>query len=324
MLKLTSAFGVVVLVALAWLLSENKRLFPWRTVIWGVALQLGVGLFVLDTRMGMRFFNGCQLAVERLIGFADEGNRLVFGPLARPDVLGAAFGPQNAFLLVITITGTIILVAAVSALLYHYGILQLIVRGMAWAMRRVMGTSGSETLAAAANIFMGQTEAPLLIKPYVPRMTRSARDSSTNSLRRSSRATRLADECRQTRAGREPTRDAASSRAVVDSHMHCAVRADRREPRHWRSAIGTSGGSSGTRGRRRRGGGHDRARPAFAACCPSADGRLRPWRQRRRVAGGAAQSARGALPARSLGWRRGWCCARVDVWCRPPGATPQA
>ena len=173
MLKLTSAFGVVVLVALAWLLSENKRLFPWRTVIWGVALQLGVGLFVLDTRMGMRFFNGCQLAVERLIGFADEGNRLVFGPLARPDVLGAAFGPQNAFLLVITITGTIILVAAVSALLYHYGILQLIVRGMAWAMRRVMGTSGSETLAAAANIFMGQTEAPLVIRPYLPHMTRS-------------------------------------------------------------------------------------------------------------------------------------------------------
>src|SRR6185295_15328351 len=90
-----------------------------------------------------------------------------------PDVLGKALGPENTFLFVITVTGTIILVSAVSSLLYHYGILQWIVRGMAWGMRLVMRTSGSETLAAAANIFIGQTEAPLVIRPYLPRMTRS-------------------------------------------------------------------------------------------------------------------------------------------------------
>lgn len=173
MLKLISAFGLVVIIALAWAVSENKRLFPWRTVLWGVGLQFAVALFVLRTDAGLIFFNGCQRAVDRFISFADEGNRLVFGPLAKPDVLGKALGAEHTFVLVITITGTIILISAVSTLLYHYGILQVIVRAMAWVMRRVMGASGSETLAAAANIFMGQTEAPLVIRPYLPRMTRS-------------------------------------------------------------------------------------------------------------------------------------------------------
>ncbi len=173
MLQLTSALGLVAIVALAWLMSEKKRLFPWRTVLWGIGFQFLIALFVLRTNAGLSFFNGCQRLVDRFIAFADEGNRLVFGPLAKPEVLGTAFGPEHTFVFVITVTGTIILVAAVSSLLYHYGILQLIVRAMAWAMRRVMGTSGSETLAAAANIFMGQTEAPLVVRPYLPRMTRS-------------------------------------------------------------------------------------------------------------------------------------------------------
>src|SRR4051812_49273215 len=163
MLKLISAFGLVAMVGIAWLMSQQKRLFPWRTVLWGIALQFLIALFVLRTNAGLAFFNGCQRAVDRFIGFADEGNRLVFGPLAKPDVLAKALGAENTFLLVITVTGTIILVAAVSTLLYHYGILQVIVRGIAWVMRRFMGTSGSETLAMAANIFMGQTEAPLVI-----------------------------------------------------------------------------------------------------------------------------------------------------------------
>jgi concentrative nucleoside transporter, CNT family len=172
-LKLTSAFGLIAMIGLAWLWSERKRLFPWRAVIWGVALQVVVGLFVFNTSAGLAFFNLCQSIVDRFIAFANEGNRLVFGPLAQPETLGKAFGPENTFIFVVTVTGTIILVAAVSSLLYHYGILQLVVRGMAWAMRKLMGTSGSETLAAAANIFMGQTEAPLVVRPYLGRMTRS-------------------------------------------------------------------------------------------------------------------------------------------------------
>ncbi len=173
MLKLTSAFGLVALVALAWAMSEKRKLFPWRVVLWGVGLQFAIAVFVLRTDAGLTFFNGCQTVVDRFIGFADEGSRLVFGPLARADVAGKAFGVENSFVLAITLTGTIILVAAASSLLYHYGVLQIIVRSMAWVMRRVMRTSGSETLAAAANIFMGQTEAPLVVRPYLPHMTRS-------------------------------------------------------------------------------------------------------------------------------------------------------
>ncbi len=172
-LKLTSALGLVLIVTIGWLMSENRRKFPWRAVIWGIVLQFAVGLFILRTEIGMRLFNGCQLAVDRFIAFANEGNVLVFGFLAKRDVLEKGLGAGNGFILVLTVTGTIILISSVSSLLYHYNILQFVVRGIAWVMRRAMGTSGSETLSAAANIFMGQTEAPLVIKPYLARMTRS-------------------------------------------------------------------------------------------------------------------------------------------------------
>ena len=172
-LKLTSACGIVVLIAAAWLLSENRRKFPWRQVLWGVGLQFLFGALILKTRGGEQVFLWAQDLVVKFITFADEGTGLVFGPLARQPLMGQAFGPGNAVVLAIVVAGTIILVSTLSALLYHWGVLQWVVRGMAWVMRRVMGTSGSETLSAAANIFMGQTEAPLVIKPYLARMTRS-------------------------------------------------------------------------------------------------------------------------------------------------------
>jgi CNT family concentrative nucleoside transporter len=170
---LNGFLGLVALVAIAWFFSEHRRRFPWRTVIWGIVLQFLIGILVLRTEMGLRFFDGCQHLVDRLMGFANEGNQLVFGALANPAVLATGWGENNTFIFAITITGTIILISAASTLLYHYGIVQVIVRGIAWAMQRILGTSGSETLAAAANIFMGQTEAPLVIRPYLPRMTRS-------------------------------------------------------------------------------------------------------------------------------------------------------
>src|SRR4030095_6549663 len=94
--------------------------------------------------------------------------KFVFGPLADQKFLAEKWGPENSFIFFVTVTGTIILVSALSSLLYHYGILQRVVQGLAWVMQRVMKTSGSESLAAAANIFMGQTEAPLVIKPSSP------------------------------------------------------------------------------------------------------------------------------------------------------------
>lgn len=165
--------GILVFVALGWLLSENRRLFPWRTVGTGLALQALLGWLILRTQSGAWFFERMDAVFRRLLGFSNEGVSMVFGPLANTKLLSEKWGPDNAFLFAVTVTGTIVLVSALSSLLYHYGILQLVVRAVAWVMRRIMGTSGSETLAAAANIFMGQTEAPLVIKPYLPTMTRS-------------------------------------------------------------------------------------------------------------------------------------------------------
>lgn len=166
-------FGMMVFVGLAWLLSENRRLFPWRTVLSGVVLQVCLGWLILRTQTGAWFFEQIDEVFRSLLSFSNEGVAMVFGPLANKNLMAEKWGPENAFVFVVTVTGTIVLVSALSALLYHYGVLQLIVRVVAWGMRRTMGTSGSETLAAAANIFMGQTEAPLVVQPYLRSMTRS-------------------------------------------------------------------------------------------------------------------------------------------------------
>ncbi len=172
-MKIISLSGIVALIGVAWLLSEQRRRFPFRAVLWGLALQFFFGWFILRTGPGERLFNAFQQVVSRFIGFANEGNRLLFGPLADEAVMSKAFGPENALFFALVLTGIIVLISTVSSILYHYGLLQLLVRAAAWVMRRTMGTSGSETLSAAANIFMGQTEAPLVIKPYLAGMTRS-------------------------------------------------------------------------------------------------------------------------------------------------------
>ncbi|HTI71740.1 MAG TPA: nucleoside transporter C-terminal domain-containing protein [Candidatus Limnocylindria bacterium] len=173
MLKFSSLLGLFFFIAVVWLFSENRRRFPWRTLFWGLVLQFSVALFILKTEVGLWAFEAMQMAVGKLIGSAAEGTGIVFGALARHDSMGKVFGANDAAILAIEVVGTIIIISATSSLLYHFGILQRVVRSMAWVMRRLMGTSGSETVSAAANIFMGQTEAPLTIKPYLPRMTRS-------------------------------------------------------------------------------------------------------------------------------------------------------
>lgn len=171
--KLVSLLGLVVFVGVAWAISSQRKQFPWRVVLCGLGLQIFFGFLILKTTPGEAVFDFCQRGVTKLIGFADDGAKMIFGPLANGDLLTEKLGPGNGFIFVITVTATIILVAALSSLLYHYGVLQLVVRGTAWVMQRFMRTSGSESLAAAANIFMGQTEAPLVIRPYLPKMTRS-------------------------------------------------------------------------------------------------------------------------------------------------------
>jgi CNT family concentrative nucleoside transporter len=170
---LISLLGLVVFLGVAWSLSSRRKLFPWRTVVWGLALQFVFAVLVLKTMPGRALFAFAGAAIRKLVDFANEGTQFVFGPLADADAVGTSFGTENGLVLGILIMGTIIIVAMLSSLFYHWGVLQKVVHAMAWVMRKVMRTSGAETLAAAANVFMGQTEAPLLIKPYIPSMTRS-------------------------------------------------------------------------------------------------------------------------------------------------------
>jgi len=172
MLKLLSLVGLCSFIAVAWGLSSNRKKFPWRTVLSGLGLQFLFGIFILKTAVGAKLFEWAHLGANEFLGVANEGALLVFGPLADGSLVAEAF-PSRPVVLAITITATIILVSALSSLLYHWGILQRVVRGFAIVMQRAMGLSGSESLAAAGNIFMGQTEAPLLVKPYLSSMTRS-------------------------------------------------------------------------------------------------------------------------------------------------------
>ena len=170
--KLVSLLGLVAFIGVAWMLSSHRRLFPWRTVLWGLGLQFIFAALILKTPWGAAVFDFTGRAISKLVQFSNEGCQFVFGPLAVDSMMQAAF-PQRPFVFGVLVAGTIIIVASLSSLLYHWGVLQKIVHAMAWVMRKMMRTSGSETLSAAANIFMGQTEAPLFIKPYIPRMTRS-------------------------------------------------------------------------------------------------------------------------------------------------------
>src|SRR5271170_5165068 len=172
-LRFISLLGWLVMISIAWAISYNRKLFPWRTVIWGIGLQFTLALLILKTPWGAKLFEFAGKVVQRLIQFSTDGTKFVFGPLADSDLLGKTFGPEHSLIFAILVTGTVVIVAALSSLFYHWGILQRVVRAVAFVMRKAMGTSGSETLSAAANIFMGQTEAPLVIRPYIPRMTRS-------------------------------------------------------------------------------------------------------------------------------------------------------
>jgi CNT family concentrative nucleoside transporter len=171
-LQLVSLLGLATMIALAWAFSCNRRLFPWRTVLWGLGLQFTFALLILKTPWGGAVFGFAGAVIRKLIQFSNEGCKFVFGPLA-DDVTMTRVFPGNSLVFAILVTGTIIIVSCLSALFYHWGILQKVVHAIAWVMRQAMRTSGSETLSAAANIFMGQTEAPLLVKPYIPHMTRS-------------------------------------------------------------------------------------------------------------------------------------------------------
>ena len=169
-----SLIGLAAFITLAWGLSVRRQQFPWRTVLAGLSLQALIALIMIrPSAFSAWVYEQANTAAANLIYFAKQGTQLIFGPLAKREALLPVFGDNDAMVLGITICGTIILVAVISSLFYHLGVLQRIVRAIAWVMQRVMRTSGSESLCTSANVFMGQTEAPLVIQPYLKGMTKS-------------------------------------------------------------------------------------------------------------------------------------------------------
>jgi len=173
-------FGAAVILAIAIACSTNRRAINWRTVAWGLGLQVLFALIVLKTTVGQRLFSTLGDGINKLLSFAGVGADFVFGPLGTASVWGrvmnATLGADAGRYTVIfafQVLPTIIFIAALFAILYYFGVMQIIVRIFAVAMHRVMGASGAESLNVAASIFMGQTEAPLTIRPYLPEMTQS-------------------------------------------------------------------------------------------------------------------------------------------------------
>jgi len=173
-------FGALVILGIAYACSTNRQAINWRTVAWGVSLQVVFAIIVLKTTVGQRVFATLGDVITRLLGFAGVGAAFVFGPLGDGSVWGrvmtGALGPaggQYAVIFAFQVLPTIIFIAALFAILYYFGVMQVIVRLFAFVMHRVMGASGAESLNVAASIFMGQTEAPLTIRPYLPEMTQS-------------------------------------------------------------------------------------------------------------------------------------------------------
>jgi concentrative nucleoside transporter, CNT family len=159
---------IPVLCLIAWAMSENRRAFPWRVVLWGSGLQFVFALIILWSSWGRSAFEWVGDFVTRFLGFAHEGAAFLFGNIVSPE-FQSTFGFQFAF----AILPTIIFFAAVMSVGYHMGIMQRVVKWIAWVMAKSMRTSGAESLSCASNIFLGQTEAPLIIRPFLSSLTRS-------------------------------------------------------------------------------------------------------------------------------------------------------
>lgn len=166
--KLLSILGIVVVLLVVWLMSEDKKKFPFRIVIWGMILQFTLGFFVLYVPFGIQFFQWVGDQITVFLGYGSKSAEFLFGNMTLP-----AWSQTFGFQFAITVTVTIVFFSAFVNVLYHFGIMQKIVYGMAWIMQKTMGTSGIESLSGSANVFMGQTEAPLLIRHYLPSASRS-------------------------------------------------------------------------------------------------------------------------------------------------------
>ncbi len=164
--RLTGIFGIILILGIGVALSRNRRAISRRVVAWGVGLQLVFAIFVLRVPVGQKIFSWLGATVTKILGFSYAGSEFVFGEIGKQhSSIGVVFAFQ--------IMPAIIFVSALFAIMYYLGIMQIVVKAFAIAMNKIMGASGAESLNVAASIFMGQTEAPLTIRPFLPRMTRS-------------------------------------------------------------------------------------------------------------------------------------------------------
>ena len=166
-------FGIIVILGLSYLMSNNKKAINWRTIFSGLIFQFLVAVFVLKTPWGHQIFSAIGHFITKILEFADEGGKFVFGGLVNKPMLDNVFGVDNSFLFAFKVAPTIIFVAALVSMAYHLGIMQRVVAFVAKIVYKIMGVSGSEALSNAASAFVGQVEAQILIKPYVSGMTNS-------------------------------------------------------------------------------------------------------------------------------------------------------
>jgi CNT family concentrative nucleoside transporter len=167
MQRFTGIIGIVVLLGIAFAMSNNRRKLDFRLIFWGLSLQLLFALFILKTPIGQPFFSAVDLVVKKLLSFSDAGSDFLFKSFGA----GVVEAPLLNF--AFRVLPTIIFFSSLMAILYYLGIMQRIVKGIAWVMERTLKTSGAETLSVSANIFVGQTEAPLMIRPFVKGLTQS-------------------------------------------------------------------------------------------------------------------------------------------------------
>lgn len=163
--RFAGLLGLAAILAAAYLFSSHRRSIRPSLLLWGLGLQFSFAFLVLKTPFGL-LFQAASQGVNALLDYAEAGSQFVFGPLGTKT---GAFGVVFAF----QVLPIVIFIASFFSILYYLGLMQWVIRGMAWLMRRVMGASGAESTNVAASIFMGQTEAPLTIRPFLPRLTQS-------------------------------------------------------------------------------------------------------------------------------------------------------
>ncbi|HEY9745460.1 MAG TPA: nucleoside transporter C-terminal domain-containing protein [Oculatellaceae cyanobacterium] len=174
MTQWTGLIGILALLLTAYLMSSKRSAINWRLVVSGLGLQVLLAVFCLKIPFGRELFHRLGQGIEKLLSFSDSGASFVFGFLVgKPDRINELFGAGSSFIFAFKLVPTIIFVASLVSIAYHLGLMQRVVKLVAWVVYKIMGASGSEALSNAASIFVGQIEAQLMVKPYLSTMTRS-------------------------------------------------------------------------------------------------------------------------------------------------------